>query len=210
MKKLIFLLACIPCLSYAGEFKKVRPGEYEFTGTMMPADALALRKLFATESDPFKITVDSPGGYLSAGIEMAEVTNLMQDRVQMVSKECFSAAAMWVSADPGYTFYDEKSLVAFHLPWVSRGGVPQEQSIGDTSSMAVAIWESMRKTLSQFQAPVLFDSMCAVRDRHGINGFVVFRKGQPMTTGLWKPDGWKWDDGTDGKATRLDPFYVRP
>lgn len=209
MKKAVLLIALFPCLVRAGDFKKARDGEYEFTGTMLPGDVSALRLIFATEKGPLRITVDSPGGYLSAGIEMAEVTSLMKDRVTMVAKECFSAAALWVAADR-YEFYDDKSLVAFHLPWMSLGGTPIEQSIGDTSRMAVAIWESMRRTMDGPGADTVFQAMCDARDWKGINAFVVFRRNKPVQTGFWKPDGWEWQDGTLSRATRLDPFYIKP
>ena len=210
MKRLLLLLL-FPSLCQAGEFKKVRDAEWEFSGLMGPADAARYKELFLEEKGRFKVTVDSEGGYLSAGADMAFVTYLMHERVDLVAKECYSAAAMWVSADPGHAFYDDKSLIAWHLAWMSYGGIPVEQSVGDTSRLAMMVWESMRLTLPKDKADTVFNSMCHARDKYGINGFVVFQKNKPRRVGLWKPDGWEWEDGSASVLpTRLDPFYIRP
>ena len=205
MRKWAILLALFPCVCWAGSFTKVRDGEYSFEGMMLPEDATAYRKLFVENSGPFTVTVDSQGGWLSAGVEMAKVTSILHEQVTLVAKECFSAAAMWVMADPGYKFHDDKSLIAWHCAWLSKGGVPQPQTIGETSRLAIIIWESMRTTMEPTAARLIFDAMCEARDWKGINAFVVFRKGKPMATGFWTPEKWEWMDETSSPISRLVP-----
>src|SRR3990167_298979 len=99
MKRLLLLLALLPSFALGGEFTKVRDAEWAFDGAMLPSDVSRYKEIFLSEKGGFQVTVNSEGGYLSAGIEMAFVTYLMHDRVKLVAKECYSAAAMWVAPD---------------------------------------------------------------------------------------------------------------
>lgn len=211
MKKTIFaLFALLSTLSLAGEFKPLGEGKYEFTGPMLHADVEAYKALVLKEPS-LTVTVDSQGGYLSAGVEMARVTLLYSGRVHLIAKECYSAAALWVSADPGFEYADGSSFLAYHLPWLSLGGTPAEQTTGETSEMAMDLFLAMYRNQGDRAVP-LWRKMCDARDWGGINAFVVTAKDGSEKTGLWTSDGWRWQDGTASPATRLapTPAFVRP
>ena len=209
MRKLL-LLALLPCVSYAGTFKKVSEGTYEFTGIMVPSDVVAYKELILKEPR-LTVIVDSEGGYLSAGVGMAEATLLFHDKIEIVARECYSAAALWAMSDPGFRYESDKSLVAWHLAWQSLGGTPVEQTVGDTSEMAMDLFLAMYRTQGA-SSVTLFRLMCEARDWGGINTFVVLRKDGTKRTGLWSPEGWKWMDGTASASTRLMPVptFIKP
>ena len=209
MKRLILLLALLPCVSYAGTFTQIREGLYEFNGPMYAADVLAYKRLFA-ENTEMEIVVDSPGGSLQAGIDMADWTRQYNFKVRLTAKECYSAAALWVSADPDFRYYDKDALLAWHIPWLSRGGTPQEQTLGETSIMAYDLGSAMNRSLGEGRTRPLFQDMCDARDWKGINSFVVWKRDEPTRIGLWTETGWEWKDKSPSSMVRLDPRYIKP
>lgn len=207
MKRIIFLLL-LPSICSAGTFTKVGEKSYAFTGPMVPSDFQSFKDI-ADQEVSFEIAIDSEGGDLFTGIKLAEFTKSISNRVKVTVGECYSAAAIWASADPGMKFRDDKSFLAYHLAWYSSGGTPAEQTIGMTTMAAYWLGTCMNKTLGEKRSEYLMKRMSDARDKHGIDGFIVQTKDGRERTGLWTWDkGWVWDDGSPALTTFKTPVHA--
>ena len=199
MKRLLLLLF-FPSLCQAGEFVQKTEGVYEYTGVMIPSDVAAYKALF--KGKPIEVVVDSGGGYLSVGIELADYTREFNHLVRLTAKQCYSAAALWVAADPDFRYADKDSFLAFHLPYYAGGYAPTE---ADWMFAGYRIGACLDRSIGAKKADQLMFNMVKQRDKHGVNGYVVWSQGEPERLGKWSwdPEGWAWD--TDPELSRSKP-----
>ena len=193
MKRLLLLLF-FPSLCQAGEFVQKTEGVYEYTGVMIPSDVAAYKALF--KGKPIEVVVDSGGGYLSVGIELADYTREFNHLVRLTAKQCYSAAALWVAADPDFRYADKDSFLAWHLPWYSEGYNP---TVGDWQNAGYLIGACIERSIGRLKAEPLMRKMAQQRDKHDRHGYVVWSRDEPERYGKWdwETEGWVWDTGPE-------------
>ena len=204
MKIPILILALLPSFAFGGEFKKIRDGLYEFSGPMYMSDVAEFKRIAGKETQ-FELVIDSPGGSLDAGIQLADFTKSISNKVRITAKECYSAAALWTVADDDWRWCDDKSFVAFHLPWYPAH-TPTE---ADWMYCGYLIGSCLDRMLGHAVTDPLMFRLALIRDKHNINGFEVWFK-DSKKSGLWTSDGWVWDDKSPTLRTRLTPMFTRP
>ena len=203
--KRILALIFLPSLCYSGTFTEKISGVYEFRGSMEASDVQKFKDI-ASKHAKFELVIDSEGGSLFAGMELAEFTRQIEQKVRITAGECYSAAALWASADPDMRYRDKDSFLAWHLPWYYMRGGPAEQTVGMTTKAAYWMTTCMNRTLGEPKAKDLILWMSDVRDLHGINGFVVQMRGKADRSALWD-DGWKFDGETVTLRPNLSPAH---
>ena len=205
MKRLILpLFLLLAPAAYAGTFTKTGGSHYKFEGAIEFWDVPAFKEIAGRHTE-LTLEIDSPGGSLYASLELGEFTRSIASKVTVIVGETYSGASVWALGATKWSYRDDRSFLAFHLPW-SVAEIPGDEWMYHGWRYG----SFLERCLGAYSADRLMLDMLDVRGRLGINAFIVWSKNDAPRKGLWTRDGWKWDDGGTSPKALLEPKHIRP